>query len=87
MDARRAVQRLDFETRIVGEAVEPRAGAQVVRLLGGIAFERRLVFGNLLLHAAHARRHQFVGVAQHGLHLGELVGVVGCEYDLHERCV
>ena len=57
MDARRSVQRLDLEARIVGKTVESRTGTQIMRFLGSVAFERCLLLGNLLRDAAHAGRH------------------------------
>ena len=83
MDARRAAERLDLEARVVGEAVAPGAVVEVVRLLRSVAFEGFLLFGNLLRDAAFAWRHEREAVAQNGLHLLELVCVVGCKDDLH----
>ena len=81
--ARGAAQRLDLQPRIVGEAVEPGAAVEVVRLLRGVAFEGLLLLGNILLNAAVAGRQQGEGVAQHSLHFGELVGVIRGENDFH----
>ena len=58
---------------------------EVVGLLRGVALERRLLLGNLLVNAAAVRRHKLERGAQDGLHLLELVGIVGCKEYFH-RC-
>ena len=76
-----SAQRLDFESGVVGEAVQTGAVVEVVRLLRGVAFEGLLLFGDLLRDAAVAGRLERECVAQYGLRLGEFVGNVrGKEY-------
>ena len=79
-----SAERLDFEARVVGEAVHTGALMEVAGLLQGVAFECRLLLGNLLGDAAVARREERESPAQDGLHLPELVGVVGGKDDFHD---
>ena len=82
--ARLAAQSLHFESRVVGKAVEPRTRAYVPRLGQRVAFERRFVLGDILRDAALARRDEREGLAESLRHLAQFVGVVCCEYYLHD---
>ncbi len=83
MNARRTAQSLDLQARVVGEAVAAGAVVYVVRLLRGVALQRGLLLGYIFGYAALARCGEAESVAQHGLDLRELVGVVGCKNKFH----
>ena len=54
---RLATQSINLQTRIIGKAIEPRAGVDIARLRERITLERRLILGNILRNAALTQRH------------------------------
>ena len=83
IDARGTIQRLNFEARIVGEAVQSGMLIDITRFLRRIALDGGLRLGNLCGNPRLGSGHELERRPQHGLHLLNLVPVVSGENYLH----
>ena len=83
IDARGTIQRLNFEARIVGEAVQSGMLIDITRFLLCFALDGGLRLGNLCGNPRLGSGHELERRPQHGLHLLNLVPVVSGENYLH----
>lgn len=80
---RRAAERIDFQTGIVGETVQPGAVVQVAGLLKSISLQSRLLFRYILGNTQIARRYQLITTAENLLRFGQLMTVIGSKNNFH----
>ena len=80
MYTRRTAQCLHFQPAVIGEAVEPVVRCHIAGFHQCVAFERVCRLGDVGVATDVVQRKYVDHTVEHGTHLGQLVGIVGCKY-------